>query len=42
LRVRYAGGGGFGDPRLRDRKAVRADLEAGRISEQVAREIYGL
>ena len=42
LRVRYPGGGGFGDPRKRDREAVRADLEAGRISEQAAREIYGL
>jgi N-methylhydantoinase B len=42
LRVRYPGGGGFGDPRDRDRDAVRADLEAGRISETAAREVYGL
>jgi N-methylhydantoinase B len=42
LRVRYPGGGGFGDPRERDRAAVRADLEAGRISETAAREVYGL
>lgn len=42
LRVRYAGGGGFGDPRQRDRDAVRADLESGLISETAAREVYGL
>ncbi len=42
LRIRYPGGGGFGDPRERDRDAVRADLEAGRISESAAREVYGL
>jgi N-methylhydantoinase B len=42
LRVRYPGGGGFGDPRERDRAAVQADLEAGRISETAAREVYGL
>jgi N-methylhydantoinase B len=42
LRVRYPGGGGFGDPRRRERAAVRADLEAGLISETVAREVYGL
>ncbi len=42
LVVRYPGGGGFGDPRERDRAAVQADLDAGRISERAAREIYGL
>jgi len=42
LRVRYPGGGGYGDPRTRDRAAVRTDLEAGRISEQAARAEYGL
>ena len=42
LRVRYPGGGGFGDPKKRDRAAVAADLEAGLISETVAREVYGL
>ncbi len=42
LRVRYPGGGGYGDPRLRDRDAVRADLEAGLISETAARDEYGL
>jgi N-methylhydantoinase B len=42
LRVRYPGGGGYGDPRTRDRAAVRADLAAGRISEHAARTEYGL
>ena len=42
LRVRYPGGGGFGEPQRREREAVRADLEAGRISETAAREVYGL
>jgi len=42
LVVRYPGGGGAGDPRARDRAAVQADLDAGRISETAARESYGL
>jgi len=42
LNVRYPGGGGFGDPRERDRAEVEADLEAGLISETAAREVYGL
>jgi len=42
LRVRYPGGGGFGNPRERDRASVRADLESELISEIAAREVYGL
>jgi N-methylhydantoinase B len=42
LRVRYPGGGGYGDPRTRDPALVRADLAAGRISETAARTKYGL
>ncbi len=42
LRVRYPGGGGYGDPRRRNRALVRADLAAGRISESAARGEYGL
>ena len=42
LRVRYPGGGGFGDPHERDRASVRADLESELISEIAAREVYGL
>ncbi len=39
LRVRYPGGGGYGDPLLRDRDAVRADLAAEKISETAARDV---
>ena len=39
--VRYSGGGGYGDPRERDRDAVRADVEAGIVSAQAARDVYG-
>ena len=35
------GGGGFGDPRTRDRKAVEADLNAGLISRATAETLYG-
>lgn len=35
-------GGGYGDPKQRDRELVRKDLREGRISEKAAREIYGL
>jgi len=37
-----SGGGGYGDPRARDRDLVRRDLREGRISEKAAREVYGL
>ena len=40
--IEISGGGGYGDPKLRDREAVREDLACGRISLQAAREIYGL
>ncbi|MGE3150309.1 MAG: hydantoinase B/oxoprolinase family protein, partial [Pseudorhodoplanes sp.] len=36
------GGGGYGDPKKRDRERVRQDLKEKRISKQQAREIYGL
>jgi N-methylhydantoinase B len=42
LTMRYAGGGGVGDPRERDRDRVRADLRNGYISARSASEIYGL
>jgi len=35
-------GGGWGDPAERDKEAVRADLRAGLISPETAREVYGL
>lgn len=34
-------GGGYGDPRRRERERVAADLRDGFISAKVAREIYG-
>ncbi len=36
------GGGGYGDAGTRDRAEVLHDLRAGYVSEQAAREIYGL
>ena len=36
-----AGGGGWGDPHLRDRNAVAADLRAGYVSPEAARHDYG-
>ena len=36
-----AGGGGWGDPRTRNRKAVAADLRAGYVSPEAARRDYG-
>lgn len=41
LTVRSPGGGGWGDPKNRPRREVEADLRAGLISEQAARELYG-
>ncbi|MCX8997308.1 hydantoinase B/oxoprolinase family protein [Rhizobiaceae bacterium BDR2-2] len=37
-----ASGGGYGDPKERDRDMVRRDLKEERISLQAARDIYGL
>jgi N-methylhydantoinase B/oxoprolinase/acetone carboxylase alpha subunit len=41
LTLDLPGGGGFGDPRQRDRAAVQADLDAGYISAEQAEEVYG-
>jgi N-methylhydantoinase B len=38
---RTAGGGGYGDPREREREAVRRDLEDGLITHEFARRVYG-
>jgi N-methylhydantoinase B len=38
---RTAGGGGYGDPKKRERAQVAADMEEGLISEAAARGIYG-
>ncbi|MBT4521830.1 MAG: hydantoinase B/oxoprolinase family protein [Halieaceae bacterium] len=37
-----SGGGGFGKPGSRNRSAVRRDVADGRISEQRARDVYGV
>ena len=42
IRIRYPGGGGYGNPHERDRAALRTDVEAGIVSERVASEVYGL
>ncbi|MGR3290139.1 MAG: hydantoinase B/oxoprolinase family protein [Paracoccaceae bacterium] len=40
--LEFPGGGGYGDPALRDRAAVQRDLRLDYISRQVAVDIYGL
>ncbi|GAA2635295.1 hydantoinase B/oxoprolinase family protein [Dactylosporangium fulvum] len=37
-----AGGGGHGDPRLRDPAAVREDVAEGYVSPEAARDVYGV
>ncbi|WP_368660229.1 hydantoinase B/oxoprolinase family protein [Verrucosispora sp. NA02020] len=37
-----AGGGGHGDPGLRDPEAVRRDVAEGYVSAEAAREVYGV
>jgi N-methylhydantoinase B len=41
LILRFAGGGGHGDPRRRDREMVRADVKNGYVSPESARRDYG-
>jgi N-methylhydantoinase B len=41
IRMTAGGGGGWGDPRERDRDAVRADVRSGRISSERAAADYG-
>jgi len=36
------GGGGYGDPKKRDRALVRKEVRNGVVSDRTAREIYGL
>ena len=42
IEIHTSGGGGYGDPRERDRDAVLADVRDGLVSETAAREVYGL
>jgi N-methylhydantoinase B len=38
---RTAGGGGWGDPRLRDPAAVAEDVADGKVTPEAAKELYG-
>jgi N-methylhydantoinase B len=42
VRIHTGGGGGFGDPKLRDRASARLDLLRGYVSPKAARTVYGL
>ena len=41
VRLLLPGGGGYGDPRRRDRASIERDLEAGYITPAAARREYG-
>ena len=41
VRVRTGGGGGYGDPLLRDSDRVRTDIMRGYVSAEAAHDIYG-
>jgi N-methylhydantoinase B len=40
--VNWQGGGGYGDPLLRDPAAVAADVAEGKVTEAGARDVYGV
>jgi N-methylhydantoinase B len=42
LRIRFPGGGGYGDPRRRSKTSVQNDLDEELISAETAQRIYGL
>jgi N-methylhydantoinase B len=41
IRIRTGNGGGYGDPRRRHPEAVAADVRAGFVTPEQAREVYG-
>jgi N-methylhydantoinase B len=41
VRIDTGGGGGFGDPRRRDRASLREDVKKGYVSLAAARAVYG-
>jgi N-methylhydantoinase B len=41
ITVNAGGGGGYGDPALRDQALVARDVALGYISAVTAREVYG-
>ncbi len=42
VKLQFPGGAGYGDPKSRDRAAVKKDLARGYISAEVAKSDYGL
>lgn len=38
--MRTSNGGGYGDPKLRDRNAVKLDIKNEYITKEYAKEIY--
>jgi N-methylhydantoinase B len=42
LHMRFAGGGGYGEPRSRDKQLILDDIKNGYISEAAARRDYGI
>ena len=42
VRIWTGGGGGYGDPKRRDRERVRTDVMRGYVSPEAARKVYGL
>ena len=42
LTISTAGGGGYGPPWERELEAVAADVRAGYVSQEQAREVYGV
>ena len=42
IRIRTTGGGGWGDPLVREPEMVRYDVQCGLVSEQAARDDYGV
>jgi len=42
VRIWTGGGGGYGDPKRRDRERVRTDVMRGYVSPEAAHEVYGL
>ena len=42
IRLHTANGGGYGDPRRRERELVADDLRNGYVTEETARTVYGL
>ena len=41
VRLAFAGGAGYGNPKERDPALVKRDIERGYISEKIAKEVYG-